>query len=83
MSDRLLDADEVAGMLHVPVRWVRDATRAGKLPSVALGRYRRYDRGDVLGWVAEQKTGRAGMRFRKHRPNTGNGAGEVPGSGTQ
>ena len=83
MSDRLLDAGEVAELLHVPVRWVRETTRSGKLPCVALGRYRRYDRADVLAWLEEQKTGGAGMRFRKHRPDAGNGGGEVPGTGTE
>jgi excisionase family DNA binding protein len=81
--DRLLDADEVAGLLHVPVRWVRDATRAGKLPHVALGRYRRYDRADVLRWVEAQKAGGAAMRFRKHRPGARIGAEPVPGGGTR
>jgi len=68
--DRLLDADEVAAMLHVPLRWVRDASRAGKLPCIRLGRYVRFDRDDVLTWIDEQKTGGASMTFRKHRPRT-------------
>lgn len=75
MTDRLLDAGEVAELLHVPVRWVREATRAGKLPCVALGRYRRYSRPDVLAWVEAQKSGGGGMGFRKHHP--------VPGGGTK
>ena len=33
----------------------REATRDGSLPYVRLGRYRRYDRGDVLAWVEAQK----------------------------
>jgi excisionase family DNA binding protein len=68
IEDRLLDAGEVAELLAVPERWVREATRAGRLPCVALGRYRRYDRADVLRWVQKQKTGGAPMAFRKHRP---------------
>jgi excisionase family DNA binding protein len=66
--DRLLEAAEVAAMFSVPERWVREATRAGRLPCVRLGRYVRYDRGDVLAWVEAQKTGGAAMTFRKHRP---------------
>ena len=73
MSDRLLDAGEVAELLHVPVRWVRESTRSGKLPCVALGKYRRYDRADVLAWVEQQKSGGAAMAFRKHRPVLGIG----------
>ena len=65
-GDRLLTADEVAAMLQVPVRWVREHTRSGLVPVVALGRYRRYDRADVLAWVDEQKAG--GAEWRKHQP---------------
>lgn len=41
MSERLLDAQEVAERLHVPVSWVRESTRSGAMPCVELGRYRR------------------------------------------
>jgi len=67
-ADRLLDADEVAAMLHVPVRWVRDATRDGRLPVVRLGRYCRYDRADVLGWVEAQKCSGRATTFRSRVP---------------
>src|SRR2546425_1029826 len=82
-GDRLLDANEVAALLNVPVRWVRDATRAGKLPHVRLGRYRRYDSYDVLAWVEVQKAGGVAMSFRKHAPRARNGAVQVPGGGTK
>jgi excisionase family DNA binding protein len=65
-DDRLLDAAEVADLLHVSVRWVRDATRDGRIPRVALGRQVRYRRETILAWVAEQEstkrtsTGRSG-----------------------
>lgn len=65
-GDRLLTAEEVGTLLAVPVSWVREQTRAGHLPYVALGRYRRYVRDDVLAYVAEQKAG--GAPWRKHRP---------------
>ena len=32
MSERLLDAHEVADWLGVPVSWVRESTRSGALP---------------------------------------------------
>jgi excisionase family DNA binding protein len=51
VDDRLLDAGEVAELLNVPVRWVRDATRDGRIPCLRLGRYVRYRRGAVLGWL--------------------------------
>jgi excisionase family DNA binding protein len=66
VTDRLLDAKEVAALLSVPVSWVRETTRAGHMPVVELGRYRRYDRGEILAWVESLKTG-GGPGFRKYR----------------
>ena len=67
MSDRLLDAAEVAELLSVPVKWVREQTRAGNVPVIELGRYRRYDREEVLAWVDSLRAG-GGPQFRKYRP---------------
>jgi excisionase family DNA binding protein len=53
--DRLLEAKDVADLLNVPISWVRDATRDGRLPHVPLGRYRRYDRADIEDWIKRQK----------------------------
>ncbi len=58
-GERLLLAAEVADLLAVPVTWVREATRAGRLPHVRLGRYVRYERDEVLVWVTQQRSGRA------------------------
>jgi excisionase family DNA binding protein len=60
--DRLLDAEEVAELLHLPVSWVREATRAGRLPCVPLGRYRRYRREEIDAWVEQQANGSAESR---------------------
>jgi excisionase family DNA binding protein len=51
VSERLLDAKEVAALLNVPVSWVRESTRSGAIPVVELGRYRRYREADVLAWL--------------------------------
>jgi excisionase family DNA binding protein len=67
VTERLLDAKEVADLLSVPVGWVREHTRSGAIPSIELGRYRRYERADVLAWVESLKTG-GGPAFRRHRP---------------
>jgi excisionase family DNA binding protein len=64
VSDRLLDAAEVADLLHVPVSWVRAETRAGRIPHLELGRYRRYDRDAVLAWLADQQAG----QWRRQQP---------------
>jgi excisionase family DNA binding protein len=60
MSDRLLVAKEVADLLAVPESWVREATREGRLPYVALGRYRRYSRQAIEAWLDQQRGGPTG-----------------------
>jgi excisionase family DNA binding protein len=67
LSDRLLNADEVATLLSVPVSWVREHTRSGHLPVVELGRYKRYRREAILAYIEEQEAG--GAAWRKHRPS--------------
>lgn len=67
MTDRLLDAAEVAELLSVPTSWVREHTRNGHLPHVELGRYKRYRIEKVLAYIEEQEAG--GAAWRKHRPN--------------
>ena len=53
---RLLTAEEVAEMLRVPKSWVYRWGREGRLPTVELGRYRRYDERDVERWIEERKS---------------------------
>jgi excisionase family DNA binding protein len=65
-QDRLRSAEEVAELLAVPVRWVREATRDGRLPVVRLGRYCRYDLDDVRAWVSDQKSGGRVAEARKY-----------------
>ena len=57
MNDRLLTAQEVADLLAVPLSWVREATRDGRLPHLKLGRYRRYQAHTIQAWLAEQQAG--------------------------
>ena len=42
MSTRLLRAADVADLLGVPKSWVYEQSRHGRIPTVALGRYRRF-----------------------------------------
>ena len=51
MTDRLLDAKEVADRLGVPESWVRESARSGAIPCVRLGRYVRFDLADVEAWL--------------------------------
>jgi excisionase family DNA binding protein len=64
MSERLLTAAEVAELLAVPVSWVREATRAERIPYLALGRYRRYSREAIEEWLLEQRAGPASQAPR-------------------
>jgi excisionase family DNA binding protein len=54
---RLLTAGQVADLLAVPESWVREATRAGRLPFIPLGRYRRYSHQEIQAWLEEQRQG--------------------------
>ena len=55
MSDRLLTAKQVAERLAVPESWVREATRAGRIPHLKLGRYRRYQPAAIDAWLADNR----------------------------
>jgi hypothetical protein len=65
VTDRLLEAHEVAERLSVPVSWVRRETRADRIPHLQLGRYQRYDWPAVVAWLETQRAG----QWRKHRPS--------------
>jgi excisionase family DNA binding protein len=67
MTGRLLTAREVAELLSVPETWVREQTRAGNLPHVELGRYRRYRHDEIVAYIEESSRG-GGPAWRKHRP---------------
>ena len=56
-DNRLLHAEEVARILGVPKTWVYAETRAGRLPHVNVGRYRRYRLEAVQEWIVEHERG--------------------------
>jgi excisionase family DNA binding protein len=49
----LLTAGEVAQLLGVPRTWVYQQSRAGRIPTVRLGRYRRYRQEAIERWLEE------------------------------
>ena len=58
---RLLTVHEVADLLQVPVSWVYGRTRkrsAECLPGYRLGKYWRFEKAEVLDWVARHKASR-------------------------
>jgi excisionase family DNA binding protein len=50
---RLLTVDEVAERLGVRKEWVWAHARAGRIPHVQLGRYRRFREEAIDAWLAE------------------------------
>ena len=47
----LLTAAYVAQLLGVPTSWVYDQARSGRIPTVTLGRYRRFRRQAIEAWI--------------------------------
>lgn len=57
LSGSLLTADEVGELLGVPKSWVYEQSRRGRIPTVTLGRYRRYRREAIEAWLVELEAG--------------------------
>ena len=60
-QSELLTVRQVAELLQVPVSWVYGRMRKRsleRLPAYRLGKYWRFDRSEVLAWVARHQTGR-------------------------
>lgn len=51
--DKLLTADETAERLGVNTQWVWAQARAGRIPHVQLGRYRRFRESAVEAWLCD------------------------------
>lgn len=46
-NERLLDSQQLADILQVPVTWIEQQAREGNIPSLPCGRRRRYRRSAV------------------------------------
>jgi excisionase family DNA binding protein len=55
--ERLLTADELAERLGMKTEWVWAQARAGRIPHVRLGRYRRFRESTVDAWLRDLETG--------------------------
>jgi excisionase family DNA binding protein len=53
MTGALLTAAQVAKLLGVPPSWVYEQSRRGRIPTVTLGRYRRYRAEAIAEWVRD------------------------------
>lgn len=58
----LLTAEEVAKRLGVTKDWVWAQARAGRIPHVRLGRYRRFREEAIEAWVLELEAAAARAR---------------------
>jgi len=57
----LMTVQQVAELLQVPVSWVYGRLRKRsleKLPGYRLGKYWRFEKQEVLAWLAQQREGR-------------------------
>jgi len=54
-ADGLLTAEEVAALLQVTCSWVYAQTRRHRIPHLRLGRYVRYRRSALEGWMEEME----------------------------
>lgn len=45
---KLIDVQEMARILNVPVSWLYERTRVGTIPCVRIGKYVRFDPQEVL-----------------------------------
>jgi excisionase family DNA binding protein len=68
--DRLLTADELAERLGMKTDWVWAQARAGRIPHVRLGRYRRFRESAVEEWLREleSESGRASSQQSRAIP---------------
>ena len=53
----LIDAAAAARLLGVPKTWIRTAARADRIPNIKIGRYRRFDRDELLAWAHARQRG--------------------------
>lgn len=50
---RLMTAEQVAELLSMDVEWVWKMSRRGQIPTITLGRFRRYRREAILRWLED------------------------------
>ena len=70
MSEALLTAEQVASLLGVSTAWVYEQSRLGRIPTVTLGRYRRYRAEAIAQWLEELEAP-AGARSLPRRSGAG------------
>lgn len=54
-TKKLIDVQEMARILNVPVSWLYERTRVGTIPCVRIGKYVRFDPQEVLAFLRGRK----------------------------
>ncbi len=57
LDGRLLTAEEVAERLQVTVAWVHEMARREEMPSLKLGKFRRFSSEAIEDWLREHQVG--------------------------
>lgn len=68
----LLDAEQVAAMLGMTSAWVYEQSRKGRIPTITLGRYRRYRRAAIEDWLLSMEHGNGGRAKATPPQSAGN-----------
>src|SRR5882672_10462705 len=55
-NEQLLDSQQLALILQVPVTWIEQQAREGNIPSLPFGRRRRYRRSAVEAAIKQRNT---------------------------
>jgi excisionase family DNA binding protein len=63
-----LTVKEAADLLRVPVSWLYERTRTNSIPHVKLGKYLRFDRDELTGWVDGLKRDGRGQTVSRRTP---------------
>ena len=61
----LLDANGAAELLNVPASWILAEARADRIPHVRLGRYVRFDAGELETWCKARSRGGGGVALTR------------------
>lgn len=54
MEKKLINIDEMADQLGVPVSWIYSRTRTKEIPFYKIGKYVRFDPREVIQWYRDK-----------------------------
>jgi excisionase family DNA binding protein len=63
----LLTIEEAARLLQVKISWLYERTRTNEVPHLKLGKYLRFDQGELLAWVRQFRRDGRGRDVSSHR----------------